>query len=45
MCCPLALGFTMLICLPDVTDDNNDKVGTKYAPDSALRALIGCLYS
>lgn len=43
VCCVVALGFTMLVYLPDI--NNNDKVRTKYVPDSMLSALIGYLHS
>lgn len=43
--CALALGFTLLICLPDISDDTDDTVGTKYVPDSVLSALIDYLHA
>lgn len=45
VCCVVAVVFTMPICFSGTIDDNNDKVGTKYVPNSVLSDFIDFLYS
>lgn len=35
----------MLISFPGIIDDNNDRVETKYVPNSVISVLIGYLHS